>query len=173
MSNKEITIQGVAFEVSQPYVEGHVVTEAEAKALNQTRSENVRNNMAKAVKDAKETAAKEQGVDAANATLSDDVLTSLGQAVAEYDAAYIFTLASVGGGRKSKDPVEVEANKIARAAIMGKLKEMGKKAADVDKDALAAKIAEIAESPAVVKAAKKAVKERNELAASALDNLDL
>ena len=166
MANKEITIQGVVFEVTQPYVEGHVVTEAEAKALNQTRSENVRNNMAKAVKDAN-TAAGEGN------PLSDDVLTSLGQAVAEYDAAYVFTLASVGGGRKSRDPVEVEANKIARAAIMGKLKEMGKKVADVDKDALAAKVAEVAASDGVMKAAKKAVKDREALAASALDNLDL
>lgn len=170
---KDITIQGVAFAVIQPYAEGHIVTEAEAKALNQTRSENVRNNMAKQVKDAKDAQAKEQGVEAAVVVLPDDVLTSLGQAVTEYDKAYVFTLASVSGGRKSRDPVEMEATKIARAAIMGKLKEMGKKVADVDKDALAAKIAEIAESAPVVKAAKKAVADRNALAANALDNLEL
>lgn len=164
MTTKEITIQGVPFNVSQPYEAGHVVTEAEAKALNQTRSENVRNNMAKAVKDAK----AEHGD-----TLNDDVLTSLSLAIAEYDKAYVFTLASVGGGRKSRDPVEVEAAKIARAAIMGKLKELGKKVADVDKDALAAKIAEIAGSAKVIKAAKKAIADRNALAADALDNLEL
>lgn len=166
MLNKEITIQGVVFNVSQPYAEGHVVTEAEAKALNQTRSENVRNNMSKAVKDAKTVAGEGN-------PLSEDVLTSLGQAVSEYDKAYIFTLASVGGGRKSRDPIEVEATKIARAAIMGKLKEQGKKLADVDKDALDAKIAEVAELPAVVKAAKKAVAARNNMAADALENLEL
>jgi len=164
MPNKTITIQGVEFNVTQPYAEGHVVTEAEAKALNQTRSENVRNNMAKQVKDAK----AEHGD-----VLPEDVLTSLGQAVSEYDKSYVFTLASVGGGRKSRDPIEIEATKIARAAIMGKLKEQGKKVADVDKDALAAKIAEIAEMPAVIKAAKKAVADRNNMAADALDNLEL
>lgn len=164
MPDKEITIQGVAFNVTQPYAEGHVVTEAEAKALNQTRSENVRNNMAKSVKDAK----AEHGD-----TLPDDVLTSLGLAVSEYDKAYVFTLASVGGGRKSRDPVEIEANKIARAAIMGKLKELGKKLADVDKDKLAAKIAEVAGSDKVVKAAKKAVADRAALASDALENLEL
>jgi hypothetical protein len=148
-TNKEITIQGVAFTVTQPYAEGHVVTEAEAKALNQTRSENIRNNMAKAVKDAK----AEHGD-----TLPEDVLTSLGQAVSEYDKAYVFTLASVGGGRKSRDPVEVEAGKIARAAIMGKLD---------------AKIAEVASSDKVMKAAKKAVADRAALASDALDNLEL
>lgn len=164
MNTKEITIQGVAFNVNQPYAEGQVITEAEAKALNQTRSENVRNNMAKVVKDAK----AEHGD-----VLPEGVLASIGQAVAEYDKDYIFTLASVGGGRKSRDPIEVEATKIARAAIMGKLKEMGKKVADVDKDALDAKIAEIAGSDKVLKAAKKAISDRNALAADALDNLEL
>lgn len=164
MEQKEITIQGVAFNVNMPYAEGHTVTEAEAKALNQTRSENIRNNMAKAVK-----AAKAEHGD----VLPDEVLTSLAQAVKEYDDGYVFTLASVGGGRKTMDPVEKEANKIARTAITGKLKELGKKVSDIDPDKLKAKIAEVAATDAVQKAAKKAIKDREALAAESLENLEL
>jgi len=162
--SKNITIQGVEFEVSTPYAEGHACTEAEAKALNQTRSENIRNNCAKIVKEAK----TEHGDE-----LPADVLKSVGQAVGEYDKDYQFTLASVGGGRASRDPVEVEATKIARAAITAKLKEAGRKVSDVDKDALAAKIAEVAANPKVMKAAKKAVVDRAALASDALENFDI
>ncbi len=165
-NTKEITIQGVAFNVSQPYSEGHPVTEAEARALNQTRSENVRNNMAKAVKAAKEAAGEGN-------PLADDVLSSLAMAVSEYDDAYIFTLASIGGGRKSKDPVEIEATRMAKAAIMGQLKKAGKKLADVDPDAFKAKVAEVAELPQIVKAATKSVKDRAALAEEALAGLEL
>ena len=50
MSQKTITIQGVEFTVASPYAEGHTITEAEAKALNQVRAENIRNNCAGLVK---------------------------------------------------------------------------------------------------------------------------
>ena len=160
---KEITIQGIVFNVNQPYQTGHAVSEAEAKALNQTRAENIRNNCAKLVKEAK----TEHGNE-----LPDEVLTSLAMAVKEKDDAYIFTLASIGGGRASRDPVDIEATKIAKAAINGKLRELNKKVSDIDKDAYAAKVAEIAASDAVQKVAKKAVAERNKLASDALENLD-
>ena len=59
MTTKEITIAGQTFAVLQPYAEGHTITEAEAKALNQVRAENVRNNMAGKVKAAAEGTAAE------------------------------------------------------------------------------------------------------------------
>jgi hypothetical protein len=42
----EITISGSRFVIRVPYKVGHVCTEGEANALNQTLSENVRNNLA-------------------------------------------------------------------------------------------------------------------------------
>lgn len=168
---KSLTIAGVAFEISTPYAEGHSCTEAEAKALNQTRGENIRNNQAKAVKAVIEAAGGMSGKDLPE--ISADAMAELTSGVAAYDADYIFTLASVGGGRKSKDPVEVEATKIARAAIMAHLKASGRTAKDVDKDALAAKVAEVAATDAVVKAAKKAVAERTKLAEGAMADLDI
>ncbi len=168
---KSLTIAGVAFEVSTPYAEGHPCTEAEAKALNQTRGENIRNNQAKAVKAVIEAAGGMNGKDLPE--IGTDAMAELTASVAAYDKDYVFTLASVGGGRKSKDPVEVEAGKIARAAIMAHLKASGRGVKDVDKDALAALIAEVAERPDVVKAAKKAVAERTKLAEGAMADLDI
>ena len=50
MSTKNIMIAGVTFAILAPYAAGHTLTEAEARVLNQTRSENIRNNQAETVK---------------------------------------------------------------------------------------------------------------------------
>jgi hypothetical protein len=39
-------IMGLQFEVRAPYCAGHLCTAGEARALNQTRLENIRNNLA-------------------------------------------------------------------------------------------------------------------------------
>lgn len=160
---KEITIQGLAFEVATPYVAGHVVTEAEAKALNQVRLENIRNNMASTIKEAKGDAE----------SISQEVYDQLKAAVAEYDGKYEFTLASVGGGKRSSDPVETEARRLAKSAISAKLSADGRTLKSVDPDKLAAAIAKLAESEEIVKEAKRIVKARTASAASAMAELDL
>jgi len=166
MSNttqKEITIAGFAFPVSIPFAEGHVCTEAEAKALNQTRCENVRNNMAKFVKEAKN---EEDEIDEAT-------LAELTAKVTAYDNEYVFTLANVGTGRTAMDPVEKEANKIARELIVAALKSAGRKVGDVDKDKLAEAVATKAQDPVILKAAKKRVDDRKKNAETVLEGLDL
>ena len=167
MTTKEITIAGSMFAVSQPYAEGHTITEAEAKALNQVRAENIRNNMASKVKAATEGTQKEGEPDA----------STIAAAVAEYDATYVFTLASVGGGRKSSDPTEVEAMRIARGtfADWAASKKLTVKAIKekIGDEAYDAKIAEIAERDDVVKEAKRRVKARQASAESAMGDLDL
>jgi hypothetical protein len=155
---KTVTIQGVAIDISQPYIAGHPITEAEAKALNQTRSENIGNNMRTKIKAL---------LDVEGAT-SETVQGDAQGLVATYDAAYIFSMASVGGGRAPADPVEREAQKIARAYIAGKLKDAGVsqkayKEANGE-DAIALKVAELAEKPEVIKAAKEAIKAREKQA---------
>lgn len=152
---KEITIAGLPFTISQPYLAGHAITEAEAKALNQVRAENIRNNMASKIKDGSAGAAE----------------------VSAYDTAYEFTLASVGGGKRSSDPTEVEALKIARGLFAdwaaGKkltVKAIKEKIGD---DAYDAKIAEIAERADTVKEAKRRVKSRQESAEAAMGDMDL
>jgi ATP-dependent protease HslVU (ClpYQ) ATPase subunit len=48
-----LTIADKEFEIAPRYVAGHPLTEGEASALNQTFFENIRNNMAKKVKEGK------------------------------------------------------------------------------------------------------------------------
>ncbi len=103
--SKTKTINGVNFEISQPYTEGHVINEAEARVLNQTRSENIGNNVRAKLKELIEAAATPE---------------ALAQLVAEKDAEYVFTLANVGEGRRL-DPYEKEAEKIARDLLKAKL----------------------------------------------------
>lgn len=156
---RTMTIAGINFEVSTPYNEGHTVNAAEAKVLNQTRCENISNAMRAKLKEL----ANEDG------TYSDEAVANAGEMVREYDAGYEFTLASAGGGRTAKDPIQKEAESLAKAAITAALKAQGRKVGDVDKDKLAEKVAEVAENPDILKQAKARVAARNKT----VENLDI
>lgn len=153
-STKTIVIQGLDFQVSWPFVAGHVCTEAEAKALNQTRKENLANNFAKRVKDAK-------ALDEKNGT---NEVSSLAAEFAKLDAEYEFTLANVSAAARLS-PVDREARSMAKAAIVANLASKGRKLSDVpagltkeEWDAkVAARIEEIAGQDNVIAAAKKQV----------------
>ena len=54
---RTITIAGEQFAIPSPYVAGHVCTEGEAHALNQTLRENARNNLSGKAKEGKLTQA--------------------------------------------------------------------------------------------------------------------
>lgn len=167
MSTKEITIAGLVFSVLQPYAAGHVVTEAEAKALNQVRAENIRNNCASKVKAANEGTAKE----------GEPTKDTIAAYVETYDKGYEFTLASVGGGKRPTDPVEVEALKIARDqfAAFAAAKKLTVKVIreKIGEEAYQDKLAMLAERPENVKEAKRRVAERAKSAEAALDGLGL
>lgn len=107
---KTKVIAGESFEIRAPYAAGHVLTEAEAKTLNQVRSENIGNNVREKVKEL---------IDAGK-------LDEAKALVAEKDASYEFTLATVGATAKL-DPVEREARAIAREIVKAKLAEKGLK----------------------------------------------
>jgi len=158
-TKKTVVIQGVQFEIIQPFEEGHVCTLAEAKALNQTRSENIRNNSAKSVKEA------------LAAENMDEALKEVAKKIAAYDKEYQFTIGGTGAAKL--DPIEREARKIVRAAITAQLREAGRKISEVDKTKLADIIAEQAEKPEVIKAAKKALADKAKLADSILDGVTI
>lgn len=158
MATKEITVQGLLVEVTQPYEAGHQLTEAEAKALNQVRAENIGNNVRKAIKEL----ANEDG------TFSEEAAAEARKLVSEKDADYEFTIASVGAGRRITDPLEVECRRIARDYVNGQIKDKGTtikayvEANGQEKyDTL---VATVAENEAVVKMAKKNLNEKNKLA---------
>ena len=153
-NTQTVTIQSESFTISAPYLEGHTITEVEAKVLNQTRCENICNNQRKTIK-----AAKEEG--------SFDLKVAR-KAVAAYDAAYSF---ATGGPavRRTLDPIQKEARAIARNVLATKLREAGKKMKDQDKDKLATAIEKWAEHPEIIAAATTVVKEREKLANLSLD----
>lgn len=111
METKTKTIEGRNFEISQPYVEGHTISAIEARVLNQTRSENIGNNVRAKLK-----TAIEEGQ-------PDDALAQL---VAELDSTYEFTAAGARAAAKL-DPYEREARKMARELIKQNLAESGRK----------------------------------------------
>lgn len=155
---KQIIVAGETVACPQPYEPGHALTEAEAKALNQVYSENVRNNTASKIKKA-----KEEGGDLAAAIAEAE----------EYARNYEFSMPSAGGGtRRVMDPVEREARSIARSLIKQRLEETGRKIKDVDKEKLEAKIDEVAANAEVVKLAKKRVNEQKKLNEVGLEGLD-
>jgi hypothetical protein len=161
---KTKTIEGRNFEISQPYEEGHVLTAIEARVLNQTRSENIGNNVRAKLKEA-----IEQGA-------ADNALAAL---VAEVDAAYAFTAA---GARASArlDPYEREARKIARELLKTHLAASGRKLTVPPEgstqeewdEKIEAEVDRIATMDTVLEAAKKEVdakKRRADKLASALE----
>ena len=160
---KTKTINGVAYEISQPYAEGHVVTEAEAKALNQTRSENIGNNLRAKLKEL------------ADAGHSFDEMAAL---VAETDAAYVFTLAQVSTSRKL-DPYEREARTIARDLLKAHLATSGRKLTTVPEgmtkedweEKVEGEIERISTSEKVVAAAKKAVDAKRKTADALMESI--
>lgn len=149
MTTKTKTIEGKNFEISQPYEAGHTITDIEARVLNQTRSENIGNNIRAKLKEAI----------AAGAT--DDALAQL---VAELDATYVFTAAGTRAAAKL-DPYEKEARSMAMKMIKSKLAETGRKfdvapdgyTPEEWKEYLETKVDEVATNPVVIEGAKKTV----------------
>jgi hypothetical protein len=108
---RKVTIAGQLFDLDDPYTEGHTATAMEAKALNQTRAENIRNNFAATVK-------KLQGE---AESLTDAQVKQLQSELDAYAKAYEF---SVGAGRVT-DPVEKEAKRIATELLDGAIAKKG------------------------------------------------
>lgn len=153
METKTKTIEGRNFEISQPYTEGHTITAIEARVLNQTRSENIGNNVRAKLK-----TAIEEGKDEA----------ALAALVAEVDTNYVFTAAGTRAAAKL-DPYEREARKMARELLKAHLQESGRKltvapdgmTAEEWDEKVEAEIDRIATLETVLEAAKKEVDARS------------
>ena len=106
--SKTISISGNPFEISTPYAEGYVINAAEAKALNQTRAENIGNNFRDAVKKA---------LEAPEGPARDEAFAKVSADLVAYDAAYVFSMS--GTPRTPIDPTEAEAFRIAKEVVKG------------------------------------------------------
>lgn len=160
-------IAGEAFQVSAPYVEGHVLSPVEAKVLNQVRAENIGNNFREAVKEA--IAKREAGDTAA--------WDGLQAAFAEYDTSYTFSTPGTGGGARKLDPVEREAKSLAEAYVREDLRKKGRTMKAVPdgmteeqwKEKLEATIEKLMGSDTILKLAKERVNKK----AKAAETIDI
>lgn len=171
---KSKVIDGDTYSISQPYEAGHTITEIEARVLNQTRAENIGNNVRAKLKEI-----KEQGeTEGWGAKKLENALV---KAVAELDAEYAFTAAATRSAAKL-DPVEKEARKQARELVKSHLAETGRKLTvapeGVTEEEWAEKIEQqvdlIAAMPEVMEAAREAVAARTartDKMAAALGNI--
>jgi len=152
MNQQNVTIQGRQFVIPAPYAEGHSLDAAEAAAINQLYAENVRNNFASRIKKAE-----------------DDKTTPPGQTELDgYCAEYKFGFRQPGAPKL--DPVESEARKLARVAVLESLKKKGTKAKDLAEGQLDELVkGAVAKYPVFREKAKAIVETR----ASALDGMAL
>lgn len=162
------TINGLQFELSAPYAEGHTISAIEARVLNQTRAENIGNNTRAKIKEMQDANASEQ---------------EIFDYVASVDTNYVFTAAGVSASRKL-DPVEREAVKIARELLKAHLATSGRKLTvasegltdDQWEEKVQGEIDRIAALDEVVKAAQKAVAAKSKQAetlAAALGSVEV
>jgi hypothetical protein len=157
MATKKITISGRTYEVSAPYAEGHTITAAEARTLNQTRAENIGNNFRKAIKEAGEDEAK---------------LNELASSLAAYDQQYNF--ATGGGSVRAIDPLDKEAIRIAKAAIKNTITEKGHKfkdwiAVEGNQEKYDAAVERTSQQDDVLKLARKALADKEKQAKVSVD----
>lgn len=137
----QITIAGIVFNVPLRYSAGHVLSEGEASALNQTYHENLRNNFAKEVKSAK-TVPAEGDTPASTRELTEADISDLQSKLNAYAESYQFGVRAVGSARTPADPVGREAINLAKAAIRAKLAERKISASAEQVADLAAKLVE-------------------------------
>lgn len=154
---ESITIQGETFHAEPRYNEGDTLNANEAGALNQTFFENLRNNFANKVKEAKEAGTF--------------VLEELQKSFEEYTNRYQFGVRTGGGGGGTRrDPVLAEAISIALEKIKEAIKRAGANVSDYDAKDLRVKAKELAErTPDIMELARERVKENQAVASDSLD----
>lgn len=157
------TINGMQFELTAPYAEGHTVSAIEARVLNQCRAENIGNNTRATIKQMQDEGKSEQ---------------EIFDYVAGVDQGYEFTAAGVSASRKL-DPVEREANKIARELLKSHLASSGRKLTVAPEgmtdeewdDKVSSEVERIAGLDEVLRAAKKNVEAKSKQAQTLADAL--
>lgn len=155
-----MSIEGLVFDVTAPYAEGHTITAAEAKALNQVRKENIGNNVRKRIKDVKGDAE----------SFTDEQAAEAASIVSEVDAGYEFSLTATRS-TTSKDPLEAMCTRLAREAVNGLIQSKGltvKAYKEENPEKYEALISQAAEKPQIVELAKERIAQRDALA-----NIDL
>lgn len=157
---QEVTISGEVFKIAPRYSEGHSLTENEAAALNQTYFENIRNNMARGVADAKEAGAFDY----------DEFQKKITSYANEYE------FGARRGPGAPRDPILSEAFKLAKDAVTKAVIEKYGQRHGYAADMIAEKAREVLDKPSGQKykdLAKQIVDARLGAAKEVLSELDL
>lgn len=163
MATKDITIHGEKFTVTAPYAEGHTLSAIEAKVLNQVRAENVANNFRKSIGAALEKPEAERA----------GALEAVRNEFTKYEGEYTF--AAGGSTRAPVDPIEREAQAIAKASIKESIREkFGKSVKEYlevegNQEKYDAAVDKVAAQDDVLKLAKKRVADRKKSVANTED----
>ncbi|MDE2107209.1 MAG: hypothetical protein KGL39_58975 [Patescibacteria group bacterium] len=132
---EDFTIAKQTFSGAHPFTPGHTLTEGEARALNQTFIENVRNNLAKLVKSHIEAGTFDQA--------------AMQGKVDEYMNEYEFGIRATAGPRPVRTPRDVvgtRAMELARAQIRKAILKQGGSLKDVSAKDITEKAKELVES---------------------------
>lgn len=144
----KLSIAGTVYEVTDKYAPGHTIDEREAKVLNQTRAENIGNNLRAEFKKR-----LEAGEDP-NTFQAD---------VSKYDAEYTFAMGRQG--RAPIDPLEAEIQRVIREALK---EQGGKKLKEYSAEELDQIYQDNMDNDQVVAEAKKRLKAKQKKATFAL-----
>ena len=162
---QSITIQGIVFHTPRVYATGHVMTEHEAAALDQTRAENLRNNFAGRIKAKLDELVKTNP----EAKVSDLSEHELKAEFHGYASSYAFAARQA---RAPVDPVEAEAYKIAKAQITSALRERNIDLKTISPEKMAEYVtAMLAKYPTIREEAKRRVETTKAIGASVLEAL--
>ena len=167
---KIITIAGEQFKVPLRYAEGSILTAHEARALNQTLHEAIRNNNAKKIKEAKEQA---------EATSTEFDIKAAQKLITAYAEDYDFSSARTPA--TIVDPVDKRAMKLATEAIKAALRAkgkyadyFGKNASEENKSTVKNRIEEVAQTNDKIRAeAKRQVDDETSRAENVASTLGL
>lgn len=155
----QIRIKGYTFQLSAPFVEGTVLTKAEAQALNDLRAENIQNNIRRMISDA--TARLPEGE-----LLPQAELDELQSKLTQYDLSYQFV--EKHQPRPRIGDIEAEARAVAKERAEAELRQLGTEAGEGELEQM---ISEMERLPAVLEEARQRVSARRLAIAGSLSDL--
>lgn len=140
-----VTIAGVSFTITLPFLSGHVCSAGEARVLNIARTDAIRNSFARRVKEV--LGSRTEGLSLAeNERLQAEL--------AVLDANYSFR---PDEPLRSADPVQAEALRIAKSKVEEALQKRGVKLESLSSEQLASKIVQVSTLDAIQQEAKSRV----------------
>lgn len=156
MSTRTITLPSdVSVSVPQPYAEGHVLSALEAEKLNHVLADNVRTSLTAKIK----RLAEDPAFDPA----------SVAEEFQAYADAYTFVVRSP---RAAADPIEKEANKIAKEQVFAAIRRKGGNPTDYSAEQIAEYVAKVRQhKPEIRDEAARRVESSRQMAGDLLSDL--